>query len=187
MAWTSTMLTEQTHGRTHARASTRASIKNVESTQCNGLPGQAPAMTTLRAYSPAGLRVAHLQRAHRAADGEVAIVQHQGARHAVLVEFELDGIDRRLLAALLAAVEIADGDRPARHVLEHAFAGGGVIRLALARRDRAADDGERVVELLSGLGAVVDRQLQHRLAVARRRHDAADVLGREHDSGIHVE
>src|SRR5262245_7395226 len=73
---------DRADSRTHSCAGlTRASIKNVESTQCNGLPGQAPAMTTLRAYSPAGLRVAHLQRAHRAADGEVAIVQHQGARH----------------------------------------------------------------------------------------------------------
>src|SRR5215813_2482406 len=131
-------------------------------------------MTALSAYSPARLAVAHLQRAHGAADSEVAVVQHQRARHAILVELELDRIDRRLLAALLAAIEIADGHRPPRHVVEHALAGGGVIRLALARRDRPADDGERVVELLSSLGAVVDREFQHGLAVARRRHDPAD-------------
>ena len=51
----------------------------------------------------AGLGVAHLERGELAADGEIVVVEHQRARDAVLVELELDGVDRRLLAGCLAA------------------------------------------------------------------------------------
>src|ERR1019366_3639424 len=42
-----------------------------------------------------------IERRHFALDGEIGVVEHQRARDAVLVKFETEGIDRRLLAAAL--------------------------------------------------------------------------------------
>src|SRR5450631_4782651 len=68
----------------------------------------------------AGLRFLQFQRRHVALDGEIAVVEHQRARDAVLVNLKGDGIDRRLLAAALGGgvllLEIADGHRPAREL-----------------------------------------------------------------------
>ncbi len=48
-----------------------------------------------------------------AADGKVVVVEQQRARDAVLVELELDRVDRQLVARLRRLVEIAHRDRPA--------------------------------------------------------------------------
>ena len=50
-----------------------------------------------------------------------------------------------------------------------------------------SDHGQRVVELLAGFRAVIDRKFEHGLALARRGNDAAHVLGRKHRSGRHAE
>src|SRR5208283_3354382 len=78
--------------------------------------------TSVRAHSLARLFLLHLQRRHLAADGEVGVFELQRARDAVLVDLEGNGIDWRLLAALLFLrvflFEIADGHRPARELGE---------------------------------------------------------------------
>ena len=125
-----------------------------------------------RAASVAGLAVADLERGELAADGEVVVVEDERARDAVLVELELDRIDRRLVAARRVAVEIAHRDRPALEARELRLAGGGIVGNALVRRDLAADDGRRIVDLLALLRAVVDRNLENRLVLARGREDA---------------
>src|SRR5580704_13940300 len=53
----------------------------------------------------AGLRVLHLDRGEIAGDGEIAVVEEERAGDAVLIGLEADGVDRRLLAALVGAVE----------------------------------------------------------------------------------
>src|SRR5437660_1510275 len=102
-----------------------------------------PTLRTTDGRLPARLGVAHLQGGHGAADGEVAVVQEQRTRHAVLVELEFQRIGGRLLAVALGAVEITDGDGPAAQGFERAVAGGRIVRLLRAGRDRLADDGER--------------------------------------------
>src|SRR5882724_301956 len=82
----------------------------------------------------AGLHRLDVERAHRAVDDEIAIVEPQRARNAVLVYLEGDRIDRRLLARLVGAsffalVEIADGDRPAREAAQHILAGRRIVEL----------------------------------------------------------
>ena len=89
---------------------------------------------SMRSVLLAGLRGLDLERAHLAVDDEVAVVELERARDAVLVHLERDRIDRRLLARLvvgllLGLVEIADGDRPAREAGERVLAGRGVLRL----------------------------------------------------------
>src|SRR5215510_13514447 len=137
--------------------------------------------------SLAGLAVADLDRGELAADGEIVVVEHQRARNAVLVELELDRIDRRLVAALCVLVEIAHRDRPALEAGERLLAGGGIGRHPLVRRDHAADDGERIVDLLALVGAVVDRHLEDALVCARGFDDAAHVIGRERHGGFEIE
>src|SRR5271169_5327893 len=44
----------------------------------------------------AGRRILDVELSHVANDGEVAVVEHQRPRNAVLVELETDRIDRRL-------------------------------------------------------------------------------------------
>src|SRR4051812_22708529 len=82
-------------------------------------PGRAGARRgrppLLRGRTVAGRRVLDVERLQLAADHEVVVVELQGARDAVLVELEADGVDGRLLALPLGLVEIADGDGPAPH------------------------------------------------------------------------
>src|SRR5262245_29836430 len=132
-----------------------------------------------RGASVAGLGVADLERGELATDREVVVVENERARDAVLVELELDRIDRRLVAARGVAVEIAHRDRPALEARELRLAGGGILGNALVRRDLAADDGRRIVDLLALLRAVVDRHLENGLVLARGRDDAAHVVGRK--------
>src|SRR5258708_255969 len=151
------------------------------------MAGLVPAMTA-QAPSLARRGVLDLQLAHLAGDDELAVVERERARDAVLVELEADRIDRRLLALLLlGAVEIADRDRPAREAGERGLARGRVGRLLLVGLDLAADHGERAVDLLAGLRAVVDRQLQNALALARGLDDAPHVLGRKHHRALEIE
>src|SRR6266702_2072908 len=86
----------------------------------------------------AGLRGLDLERAHLAVDDEVAVVELERARDAVLVHFERDRVDRRLFARLVVRllgglVEIADGHWPARKAGELVLAGRGVFRLGVGR------------------------------------------------------
>ena len=64
-------------------------------------PGSTAARNARELLTLTGLGVLHLQRRHLAGQNEIAVVEQQRARHAVLVELEGDGIDRRLLAGLL--------------------------------------------------------------------------------------
>src|SRR3954447_113830 len=50
-----------------------------------------------------------------------------------------------------------------------------------------ANHGQRVVDFLAVVGAVIDGQLQDRLAVMGRRNDALDLLSREHDLAVEGE
>src|SRR6202166_1520992 len=131
-----------------------------------------------------GLGLLEVERGHLAADGEIGIVEDERARDAVLVELESDGIDRLLLAALLRflilLLEIADGHRPARELGKLGEFCRRIFRQLRARRDRAADHGERAVEFLAGFRPVIDRKFQDGFAFARGDDDAPHVLGREY-------
>src|SRR5258708_13334225 len=69
--------------------------------------------TTTRRCSPsvAGGAVLELDRGQLAADCELVVVEHQRARDAVLVDFEPDRIDRRLVIPG-GSIEIAHPARP---------------------------------------------------------------------------
>src|SRR5499427_10233543 len=121
-----------------------------------------------------------------AADGEIVVIEHQRARHAVLVDLELDGVDRRLVAAARRFVEIAHRDRPSLEAGKRLFARGGIVRDALGR-NLGTDDGERVVDFLALLRAVVDGKLQNVFAFARSRDDPPHVLGRKDHAHLEVE
>src|SRR5215475_4622979 len=136
----------------------------------------------------AGLRFLDLQRLELAADGEVVVVEHQRARDAVLVKLERDRVDRNLLTArLVGALEIAHGHGPALHAGELLLVARRIVRHALVRPDLTADDGERIVDLLAAFRAVVDREFENALIVARRLDNAPHVLSRKDDGGIEVE
>src|SRR5499426_4618205 len=121
--------------------------------------------------SLAGLAVADLDRGELAADGEIVVVEHQRARDAVLVDLELDGVDRRGIAALGRLVEIAHRDRPALEADKRLFARGRIVRDALVGRDHGADDGQRIINLLALFRAVVDGEFQNVLAFTRSLDD----------------
>src|SRR5689334_6628717 len=87
--------------------------------------------------SLAGGRVLDLELAHVAADHEIVVVERERARDAVLVELEADRVDRCLLTARgIVAVEIADGDRPAREPGKRRLSGGCVGRQLFVGRNR---------------------------------------------------
>src|SRR5215831_18904536 len=104
-------------------------------TRGHGARSRAPLPTLL-----AGLAIPQLDRLELAADGEIVVVEQQRARDAVLVELELDRIDRRLVAGIGRLVEIAHRHRPAPQRRERILAGGGIGGQPLIRRDRVADD-----------------------------------------------
>src|SRR5688572_24296482 len=137
--------------------------------------------------SPARLAVLDLQHAHVAAQDEVVVDERERARDTVVIKLESDGIDRRLLAAFCIPLEITDGYRPACHAVECLLPGSRISRHTLIWRDRRADDGKCVEYLFAILRAVIDRQLQHRLAGARRCDDAAHVLGRKYHPRVGIE
>src|SRR5262245_3283592 len=128
---------------------------------------------------PAGFGFLELDRRHLARDGEIAVVEQERARHPVIVELERNRVRWRMLPALPRLVEIADRHGPARHPLEKRLASGRIGRLALVRCNLATDDGERMIELFSGVRSVIDRKLEQGLAGTRRRDDLAHVLGRK--------
>jgi len=64
------------------------------------------------------------------------------------------------------------------------LSGERIARCLFVRRDRAADHGEGIVDLLAAVGAVIDGDLEQGLALARGRDDAADVLGGEQQFGL---
>ena len=69
--------------------------------------------STGAAASLAGGRVLHVQLRHHPRHGEIAVVERQGARNAVLVKLEPDGIDRGLFPGGRGALfEIAAGAAP---------------------------------------------------------------------------
>src|SRR5262245_22416425 len=156
-----------------------------------GLAVQAPLPTlpaTTGSSSRARLRVLDLQRRELATDREVVVVEHQRARDAVLVKLERDCIDRELLAVLLllGLVEIAHRDRPALHAGELLLVARGIVGDTLGP-NLAADDGERVVDLLTAFRAIIDRQFEDALVVARRLENLPHMLGREDDGRLKVE
>src|SRR5712675_279032 len=85
--------------------------------------------------SLAGLGIPDLDRGELAADGKIVVVEQQRARDTVLVELELDRIDRRLLAGRAGLIEIAHGDRPALEAGERFLARRGVGRNTFVRRN----------------------------------------------------
>src|SRR5436305_5371514 len=116
----------------------------------------------------AGLGILDLQRLELATDREVVVVEHQRARDAVLVKLERDRIDRDLLAArLITALEIAHGHGPALHAGKLLLVTRRIVRNALIRPDLAADHSQRIVDLFTAFGAVVDRKFENALVVAR--------------------
>src|SRR4051794_12098929 len=136
--------------------------------------------------SIAGLAVLRVELAHRARNHKIVVIEHKLARDAVLVELERHRVDRRLLAFLLLglAVEIADGDGPALERFHVLVGRRGIGRAFAFGRDRLADHGQRVVDLLAIVGAVIDRELEQRLAVLRGGNDALDLFGREYDLSV---
>src|SRR5262249_24811004 len=127
----------------------------------------------------ARLAVPHRERDKVAADREVAVIEHQRTGDAVLVDFELDRVDPRLVASLRGLVEIADRDRPALEPRERLLAGGRIGWRPLVRADHAADDAERLVDSLALVRAVVGRQLDDGFASACGLDDPPHVIGRE--------
>src|SRR5207237_128498 len=79
--------------------------------------------------------------------------EHQRARDAVLVDFEPDRIDRRLVIPA-GSIEIAHRDGPTLEPGKCRLTRRRIGRHALVRRDRGADHGERVVHLLAFFRAV---------------------------------
>src|SRR5215468_3583629 len=66
-----------------------------------------------------------IQRRKLSVDDKIVVVERKRTRNAVGIKFEADGISRRLLCIVvrLAALEIADGDGPARHRSKLRFSG----------------------------------------------------------------
>src|SRR5690349_4578357 len=106
----------------------------------------------------------HFQRRHLAAYGEIGVVEDEGSRNTVLVELERNRIDRGLLPALLRFflrfIEVADSHWPARELCKRRNLCAGVVRRLVARLDRMANNGQRVVEFLAAFRAVVDGKLE---------------------------
>src|SRR6266403_1744087 len=133
------------------------------------------------------LGVLDVEFAHRAGNDEIIVVEHQRPRNAVLVKLERHRVDRRLLAVrgFGVAVVIAHGHRPPRQRFHR------VVRCRRVRRRdgptagyRLPDHGKRIVDLLAVVGSVIDHQLEHGLALPRRRNDVLDLLGRKYRAAI---
>src|ERR1039457_690732 len=86
----------------------------------------------------AGLGLLDVERRHLALDGEIAILEAQRTRDAVLVNLEGDGIDRCLLTGALdrgvLLLEIADSHRPARELAKLGDFRRRIIRRLRPRR-----------------------------------------------------
>src|ERR1700730_5831254 len=123
-----------------------------------------------------------LEIRHFPGENEIAGIEPERARNTIFVEVERQSIARRVV--LFAGFEIADGDRPAPHVIEfwdmHRLFQGGI-------GDRAADVGCRFIDLFAGFRPVIDLDLEQVLARFRRRQNAFQMLGWKNHIWIELE
>src|SRR5690242_12491743 len=133
----------------------------------------------------AGLGVLDIQRGELSVDDESVVIERERPRNPVGIEFETDGVSRRLFGLVLvfATVEVTDGDRPPRYRSKLRFSGRGVVVITFLRRDLVTDDGERIEDFVARLRTVIDRKIQHTLAGARGLDHAHHMFGRKHNAG----
>src|SRR6202022_109275 len=130
----------------------------------------------------AGGLAKELETRHFPGENEIAIIEPERARNTIFVEVERQGIARRVI--LFAGFEIADGDRPAPHVIEfwdmHRLFEGGI-------GDRTADVGGGFIDFFARVRPVIDLDFEQVLAHFRRCQNAFQMLGWKNHIGIELE
>src|SRR5204863_8662311 len=108
----------------------------------------------VRRRSRARLDFLHLYRGKLAADRKIVVVEHQRARYAIFVDFELDRIGRRLIANA-CLVEKTHRHRPALQPRKRRLPAGRISWPTLVRKDHVTDNAEGLIDFLPLIRSVV--------------------------------